>query len=120
MQKKPKLEERLSVLSSDKNMALVNTLVLLNPLRPECLPVVVAARVTKKAMHLVIPDSIRKQLGLDTMATREVVLDDGREYRLPYVGPVEIRANGCSSVTGALVMGDEVILGNVALDDVTP
>jgi hypothetical protein len=47
----------------------------------------------------------------------EVVLADGRRLSVPYVGPVEIRFRNRRCFTGAMVLGDEVLIGSIPLED---
>ncbi len=42
---------------------------------------------------------------------------DGRRALVPYVGPVQIRFKNRSCFVGALVLGDEVLLGAVPMED---
>jgi hypothetical protein len=56
------------------------------------------------------------QLNLKEMERREVTLADGRKL-VPYVGPVEVRFANRRCFTGAMVLGDEVLLGAIPIED---
>jgi hypothetical protein len=46
-----------------------------------------------------------------------VVLADGRKLSVPYMGPVEVRFANRRCFTGAMVLGDEVMLGAIPMED---
>ena len=89
-----------------------------NPRDAELKPVEVRALVDTGSMHLCIPEHLAIQLKLDTLYEREVTTADGSKKLCPYVGPVEIHFDGRGCFTGALILGDEVLLGAVPLEDV--
>jgi len=88
-----------------------------NPREPGLEPLHVQALVDTGASHLCIPEHVAIQLKLETAYEREVTTADGSKRLCPYVGPIEVRFNGRASFTGALVLGDEVLLGAVPMDD---
>ena len=57
------------------------------------------------------------QLKLETESIREVSLADGRSMTVPYVGPIRVRFGKRFCYVGALVLGDEVLLGAVPMED---
>ena len=63
------------------------------------------------AVHLCIPEHVALQLELRELERREVVLADGRRRSVPYMGPIEVRFANRRCFTGAMVLGDEVLLG---------
>lgn len=69
------------------------------------------------AVHLCIPEHIALQLKLDEQEKREVTLADGSKRLIPYVGPLEIRFANRRCFVGAMVMGDEVLLGAIPMED---
>ncbi len=69
------------------------------------------------AMTLCIPEHVRVQLQLEEVERREVTVADGRRTLVPYVGPVQVRFKNRSCFVGALVLGDEVLLGAVPMED---
>jgi clan AA aspartic protease len=99
-------------------MELVNAEILLkNPRRPELEPVKVAALADTAAVHLCIPPNVQIQLELEEIDKKEVTLADGSRKLVPYVGPIEIRYKNRVGFAGALVMGDQTLLGAIPLED---
>ncbi len=90
---------------------------LLNPTRPELEPLEVSALADSGAVHLCIPEHLAIQLQLSELERREVVLADGRRCSVPYVGPVEVRFRNRRCFTGAMVLGNEVLLGAIPMED---
>ena len=88
-----------------------------NPRRPELGVVEIDALADTGAMHLCIPPEIRDRLDLEAADDKPVTLADGTQRMVAYVGPVELRYGGRTGFTGALVMGDEALLGQVPLED---
>jgi|ERR1041385_1961027 clan AA aspartic protease len=88
-----------------------------NPKRPELKPVHVHALADTGAVMLCIPEHVAVQLELESRTRREVSVADGRQVSVPYVGPVEVSFDGRFCFVGALVMGDEVLLGAIAMED---
>ena len=88
-----------------------------NPRRPELGVVEIDALADTGAMHLCIPPEIRDRLDLEAADDKSVTLADGTQRMVAYVGPVELRYGGRTGFTGALVMGDEALLGQVPLED---
>ena len=75
------------------------------------------ALVDPGALHLCIPSHIAAQLQLSEKKPREVVTADGKSHVVPYVSPVRISMLGRECVTGALVFGDQVLLGAIPMED---
>ena len=99
-------------------MGLVNGKVLLkNPRLPELAPVDVVALAESGAVHLCIPEHVQIQLKLEAIDNKEVTLADGSKKLVPYVGPIEIRFKNRVGFAGALVMGDQVLLGAIPMED---
>ncbi|OGA33047.1 MAG: clan AA aspartic protease [Betaproteobacteria bacterium RIFCSPLOWO2_12_FULL_62_13b] len=99
-------------------MGLVNGKVLLkNPRLPELAPVEVVALADAGAVQLCIPEHIQIQLKLEAIDNKEVALADGSKKLVPYVGPIELRFKNRVGFAGALVMGDQVLLGAIPMED---
>ena len=99
-------------------MGLVNGKVLLkNPRLPELAPVDVVALADSGAVHLCIPEHVQIQLKLEAIDNKEVTLADGPKKLVPYVGPIELRFKNRVGFAGALVMGDQVLLGAIPMED---
>ena len=68
-------------------------------------------------VFLCIPQHVCPQLGLDVLQEREVELADGSCVSVPYVGPALARFTNRTGVMGAPVLGDEVLLGAIPMED---
>jgi clan AA aspartic protease len=88
-----------------------------NPTRPELTPLPGSALADSGAVHLCLPEHLAIQLQLAELERREVVLADGRRRSVPYVGPVEVRFGNRRCFTGAMVLGTEVLLGAIPMED---
>lgn len=75
------------------------------------------ALVDTGAMMLCIPPTIASQLDLETSSHRDGVVADGRLVRAPYVGPIQVRFENRTCFVGALVLGDEPLMGAVPMED---
>ncbi len=99
-------------------MGLIRTdLTLRNPRDPSLAPLMVRALVDTGALHLCIPAHLAIQLKLDKLEDREVTTADGIKHLCPYVGPIEVHFGNRGCFTGALVLGDEILLGAVPMED---
>ncbi len=76
----------------------------------ECLKVVFS-------MMLCIPEHVAFQLELEENRKREVTTADGSRHKVSYVGPIEVIFENRNCFVGSLVMGDEVLLGAVPMED---
>ena len=99
-------------------MGLVRTTIQLSNPRDESVkPIEVRALVDTGAMHLCVPEHVALQLRLERSSEREITTADGHKKLVPYVGPVEVQFNNRRCYVGALVLGDEVLLGAVPMED---
>lgn len=99
-------------------MGLTNAMLgLLNPGKPEISVVEVEALADTGAVHMLISEEVRDQLQLEEHARKEVTLADGSKRLVPYVGPVEVHFENRLGFVGALVMGDQTLLGAIPLED---
>ena len=99
-------------------MGLVNTKIILrNPRRPELSPVEIDALADTGAVHLFIPSHIQIQLELEEVDKKEVILANGSRKLVPYVGSIEIRFKNRIGFVGALVMGDQALIGAIPMED---
>ena len=92
------------------------TFLLRNPRLPQ-LAIEVEAVADTGSVHLCIPEHIRARLQLEVVAEKDVVLVDGSLQKVPYVGPIELRFKGRVGFAGALVLGDEVLIGAIPMED---
>ena len=68
-------------------------------------------------LHLCLPKHLVIQLGLEELEKREVILADGSRQSVAYVGPVKLTFENRSCYIGALVLGDEILLGAIPMED---
>jgi clan AA aspartic protease len=90
---------------------------LANTSRPDMEEVDASALVDTGALHLCIPEHMAMQLQLTTLKQREVQTADGKSHLVDYVGPIKISMLGRECFTGALVMGNQVLLGAIPMED---
>lgn len=88
-----------------------------NPREPELRSLTARAMVDTGALTLRIPEHVRLQLKLEEVEKREITIADGRKSLVSYVGPVKVRFQNRTAFVGALVLGDEVLLGAVPMED---
>jgi clan AA aspartic protease len=99
-------------------MGFVTTkIVLRNPRFPDQQPIEVDALADSGAVHLCIPQHIAIQLRLEQYDQKEVTIADGSRRLVPYVGPLEMRFKNRVGLGGALVIGDQVLLGAIPMED---
>ena len=99
-------------------MGLIHSKIILkNPRNSKVKAVEVEMLVDAGALHLCIPEHLQIQLKLEEIDQKEVELADGSRKKVPYVGPVEIRFKNRVGFTGALVMGDQPLLGAIPMED---
>ena len=88
-----------------------------NPRRQDLAPLDVQALADTGALMLCIPEHVALQLDLEAESMREVSVADGRRMSVPYVGPIKVAFGKRFCYVGALVLGDEVLLGVVPMED---
>jgi len=93
------------------------TIELTNPRAPELSVLETRALVDTGSMHLCIPDHVAIQLQLEEVQRREVTIADGSRKVCPYVGPVKVVFGNRTCFTGAFVLGSEVLLGAIPMED---
>ena len=88
-----------------------------NPVDSSLVPLGVSCLVDSGALHLCIPQHIAFQLKLNELEKREVTLADGSRRLIPYAGPIKVNFSNRSAFVGAMIMGDEVLLGAIPMED---
>ncbi len=88
-----------------------------NPKEPQLKDFETKALVDSGTLYLCIPQHVATQLKLEKLEDREVILADGQRKSFPYVGPILIQFENRSSFMGAMVFGDEVLLGAIPMED---
>lgn len=92
-------------------------LTITNPRRPELDAISIEALADTGSVYLIIPEHLQFQLGLEEVAKKEVTLADDSKRMVPYVGPIEVRFKNRVAYVGAIVMGDQVLLGAIPMED---
>ncbi len=92
-------------------------LLLDNPRFDSMEPVEVEALADTGALFLCIPDHVANQLRLTETSKKEITTADGKRQLCPYVGPVHVRFGNRECYVGAVVLGDQVLLGAVPMED---
>ena len=88
-----------------------------NPRRQDLAPLAVNAMADTGALMLCIPEHVANQLDLVAESMRDVSVADGRSLLVPYVGPIKVAFGERFCYVGALVLGDQVLLGAVPMED---
>jgi len=88
-----------------------------NPRESNLETITVKSLVDTGALMLRIPEHIQIQLNLEEAEKREVTTADGKKHLVSYVGPVQVKFQNRSCFVGALVFGNEVLLGAVPMED---
>src|SRR5437870_1354768 len=91
-------------------MGIVYSKILLKNPRLPHLAVEVDALADTGSLYLCIPEHIRAKLQLDVIGEKELLLADSSVRKLPYAGPIELRFKNRVAFTGAVVLGDEVLI----------
>ena len=68
-------------------------------------------------LHVCIPQHVCDHLRLEKLGEREVLLANGAKHLVPYVGPLEVRFKNRAGFVGAVVMGHQVLVGAIAMED---
>jgi clan AA aspartic protease len=76
----------------------------------------VDALVDSGAVRTVLPQAIASRLGLDPMGEERAVYADGRREVVPMMGPVRVHIAGRNTAEEALVLGDDVLIGQTILE----
>jgi clan AA aspartic protease len=87
-----------------------------NAAKPNLEEIDAKALVDSGAIDLCIPRHVAIQLKLETLEQREVTYADGRKEAVDYVGPIKVECFGRHAFTGAMVMGDVVLLGAIPME----
>lgn len=88
-----------------------------NPVLAQQQPVEATCLVDSGATYLCIPPHVALQLGVSELQKREVTLADGSVKLVPYVGPIKVEFDNRLCFTGAMVLGDQCLLGAIPMED---
>ena len=67
--------------------------------------------------QLIVEHDDHRHCGDGPSHRSDIFLADGKRQVVPYVGPVELHFKNRIGFAGALVMGDEVLLGSIPMED---
>lgn len=88
-----------------------------NPVKPEQLPIEVSCLVDSGSTFLYITQHVANQLGAKELLKKEAHRADGSSKLLPYVGPIKVEFMNRACFVGAMVLGDECLLGAIPMED---
>jgi len=88
-----------------------------NPRYPELTSLNVQALADTGSVHLCVPEQVALQLRLEEYDRKEVTIADGSKRIVPYMGPIQIKFKNRTGLGGALVFGDQVLLGAIPMED---
>ena len=97
--------------------AVKTTIKLSNPRFEDIQAIEVECLADTGALHLCITETQSIQLKLEEFEKRPVTIADGTTFRVPYVGPVKVDWQGRVSFTGAMVLGNQCLLGAIPMED---
>ncbi len=75
------------------------------------------ALVDTGVMFLCVPKHVAIQFKLKEFEQREVTIAHGSKQLVPYVGPIKVDFENRVCLTGALVLGETVLLGAIPIED---
>ncbi len=90
---------------------------LANPRQKSVLQMTTKALVDTGSLYLCIPEHLAIQLEFEELQKREITTADNKKHLCPYVGPIELKFANRACYVGAIVLGDEVLLGAVPMED---
>jgi clan AA aspartic protease len=88
-----------------------------NPVLPAQKAIETSCLVDSGATYLCIPAHFAIQLGLNELQKREVTMADGSVKLVPYVGPLKVEFENRLCFVGAMVLGDQCLLGAIPMED---
>lgn len=88
-----------------------------NPIDSNLKSMQVKCLVDTGSNFLCIPEHVAFQLNLKVLEIREVIIADGSKKACNYVGPVKINFDNRQCYVGALVLGNQVLLGAIPIED---
>jgi len=88
-----------------------------NPKRQDVKVVDADALVDTGSLFLCLLGAVQRKLQLQETSKKEVPTADGKRRVCPYVGPVRVQFENRECYVGAVVLGDEVLLGAVPMED---
>ena len=92
-------------------------LTLKNPSDDSLQPINVTALVDSAASFLCVPPHVALQLKLPELHQRETTSADNTKKLCPYAGPVYVKFENRECLVGAMVLGEQVLLGALPMED---
>ncbi|MBI3374245.1 MAG: clan AA aspartic protease [Betaproteobacteria bacterium] len=93
------------------------TITLRNPCYRSLSPMTTNVLVDTGRLELCILEHLAIQLKLEQFEERDVTTADGVRHICAYVGPIEVHFGDRARFTSALVLGDEILLGAVPMEE---
>lgn len=93
------------------------SLYLRNPKSQNLKSIEVTALIVMGALPLYIPKHIAIQLELQELYQQEMTSTTGQKYCCPYASPIEVVFENKTCFTGALILGEQVLLGSSLIDE---
>ena len=78
--------------------------------------IAVDSLVDSGAYMMVIPETVRLQLGTEIVAHEIAEYANGDSEKVPVAGPIEVRFANRRTVVDAMVLGNEVLLGSIPME----
>ena len=78
--------------------------------------ITVTALVDSGAYMMIIPDSVRLQLGLDIVGSELAEFANGKQEFIPIGEPIEVRFGNRKATVDVLIAGNEVLLGAIPME----
>ena len=88
-----------------------------NPSDSTLQPINVTALVDSGASTLRVPPHVALQPKLPELHKRETTLANGSKQLCPFVGPVYVKFQNRETLVGAVVLGEQVLLGAIPMED---
>ena len=88
-----------------------------NPTKTDLKSIDIVCLVDTGAAYLRLPQHVANQLELKELQKREVILANGQSQLVPYVGPVKVEFENRICFVGAMVLGDQPLLGAIPIED---
>ena len=92
-------------------------LTLKNPRNPALRSIQARALADSGSVYLCLPADVAAQLEMEEIDRKVVYTADGASHSRPYVGPVQVLCDNRTCFIGAIVLGDEVLLGAIPMED---
>jgi clan AA aspartic protease len=86
-----------------------------NPTKADLKPIEITCLVDSGATYLCLPQHVATYLELKELQKREVILTNGQSQLVPCVGPLKVEFENRLCFVGAMVRGDQPLLGAIPM-----